>query len=245
MDPDTTGHPFGDTLPSQRAVGTAGIPSQRPPWEPPTEPWHEQPSPFAFRPAHSAPADEEPAAGPAPWEAEPAPWEAEPAPWEAEPAADVEQVTVTAPARDAEADVDEADIEQAEAAEPAEVAWVAEPDETDEPETGSDSAPPSAGALRPGDVPETRITLWGDASAEAEAFRARIRAAGTLFVDDPNFAVTAAAAVVTDAVDALAAALQRQHADLDPRRTSDNPDTESLRVAIRRYREFLDRVLAL
>jgi hypothetical protein len=112
-------------------------------------------------------------------------------------------------------------------------------DETEETAEGP------AGPLRPGDVPETRIAPWGDPSADAEAFRARIREAGNLFVDDPNFAVTAAAAVVTDAVNALAAALQRQHAELDPRRASDNPDTESLRVAVRRYREFLDRVLAL
>ena len=65
------------------------------------------------------------------------------------------------------------------------------------------------------------------------------------FVDDPHEAVTRAAAVVTDAVQALAGALAAQGADLDPRNVVEKPDTEALRVAIRRYREFLDRVLNL
>jgi len=97
--------------------------------------------------------------------------------------------------------------------------------------------------LRPGDLAETRIAVW--AADDAGAFRVRLREAANQFVDNPTGAVTAVAAVVTEAVDALAGALQRQHADLVPRQLSEHPDTESLRVAIRRYREFLDRLLAL
>jgi hypothetical protein len=55
--------------------------------------------------------------------------------------------------------------------------------------------------------------------------------------------------VVTEAVNTLASTLAQAlldaHADLDPTEASAYPDTESLRVAIRGYREFLERVLAL
>ncbi|GII22125.1 hypothetical protein Pme01_17220 [Planosporangium mesophilum] len=136
------------------------------------------------------------------------------------------------------------DVESAEAEETGETADTA--DTADTGETGQASAEtgkPAATGLRPGDLPETRIVLWPD--ADAEAFRARIRQAGNLFVDDPDFAVTAAATVVSEAVSALAATLQHQQAELDPRRDGAAPDTETLRVAVRRYREFLERVLAL
>src|SRR5262249_42764145 len=103
-------------------------------------------------------------------------------------------------------------------------------------EAEAEAAPGPVAPLRPGDVVESRIAVW--ATEDAEGFRVRIREAVNLFVDDPGSAVTTAAAVVTDAVNALAAALQAQHAELDP-------DTESLRVAILRYRELLDRVLTL
>jgi hypothetical protein len=116
---------------------------------------------------------------------------------------------------------------------------------TGEPAEAPAAEPAPARRLRPGDVPETRVALWGNAGPEADDFRERIREAGNLFVDDPHFAVTASATVVTDAVNALARALERQQAELDPRHGSDQPDTESLRVAVRRYRELLDRVLAL
>jgi hypothetical protein len=43
----------------------------------------------------------------------------------------------------------------------------------------------------------------------------------------------------------LAEALLAEQVDLDPRRQAEQPDTESMRVAMRRYRDFLDRVLAL
>ncbi|HEV7897234.1 MAG TPA: hypothetical protein VGP31_05260 [Planosporangium sp.] len=150
----------------------------------------------------------------------------------AEPATAVAETPASVAEESAE---ESAEIAPADAA-PAEIQA---PAATDEPATADEPA----ARLRPGDITETRIMLWSD--PDAEAFRSRIRQAGNLFVDDPNFAVTAAATVVSEAVSALAAALQRQHAELDPRRSCDIPDTESLRVAVRRYREFLERVLAL
>ncbi len=42
-----------------------------------------------------------------------------------------------------------------------------------------------------------------------------------------------------------AEALLAERDELDPLRSTPSPDTESMRVAMRRYREFLDRILAL
>lgn len=97
--------------------------------------------------------------------------------------------------------------------------------------------------LRPGDVAQTTIAIWKpDAAAE---FREHLREVSALFVDEPVAAVSQAQSLVADAVRALAEALLAEQLDLDPRQHTDNPDTEALRVALRRYRDFLERVLAL
>jgi hypothetical protein len=51
--------------------------------------------------------------------------------------------------------------------------------------------------------------------------------------------------VVARAVQQLAETLLAEQVELDPRRADEAPDTEAMRVAMRRYRDFLDRVLAL
>ncbi len=48
-----------------------------------------------------------------------------------------------------------------------------------------------------------------------------------------------------NAVHDLADSLLAEQAGLDPHKTNATPDTESMRIAMRRYREFLDRILAL
>jgi hypothetical protein len=296
MYPDPTGNTFGGSTPPRpapRVIGTAGLPAQRNPWEPPPRPQPDSPprpqpeqpprhrveqsAPFRFGgPAESGPVESGPVesgpvdrslARPVPAEADrvpPAQVEPDREPPPTEPV-DATQ-TELAPEAAAEVDTEDADTEDADretAASGRETAAVAadtveadpgsgaaaaaEPGEA----TGQQAAEPAASLprparrLRPGDVPETRVALWGSAGAEADDFRDRIREAGNLFIDDPHFAVTATAAVVTDAVNALGRALERQQAELDPRHGSDSPDTESLRIAVRRYRELLDRVLAL
>jgi hypothetical protein len=97
--------------------------------------------------------------------------------------------------------------------------------------------------LRPGEVAQTTIAVWKpDAAGE---FREHLREVQALFVDEPVAAVSQAQSLVADAVRALAEALLAEQLDLDPRQYSDNPDTEALRIALRRYRDFLERVLAL
>jgi len=81
------------------------------------------------------------------------------------------------------------------------------------------------------------------ADPDAHAFRDRWRDVQLRFVDDPKAAADDAANLVDEAVDALAASLRSQKEQLAGAATSD--DTEQLRVRIRGYRDFLDRLLGL
>ena len=96
--------------------------------------------------------------------------------------------------------------------------------------------------LRPGDVAEIPIALWSE--EEVQRFRDEWRELQVQFIDEPSAAVAGAKRLVTEAVEALSRSLLAQQDQLDPRHQATDPDTEALRVAMRRYREFLDRVLA-
>jgi hypothetical protein len=121
------------------------------------------------------------------------------------------------------------------------------PDDEPEPAEELVAAAVALTRLRPGEVTETRISIWG--TDAADSFRVKLRDTQTRFVDDPARAVGEAQAIVADAVNTLAAtlaaALLEAQAEIDPSGSGAEPDTESLRVALRGYREFLDRVLAL
>jgi hypothetical protein len=96
---------------------------------------------------------------------------------------------------------------------------------------------------KPGDLAETQIAVWSEEAALR--FREDWHLIKANFVDDPVAAVAQAQALVASAVHALGERLLAEQVDLDPRRQSDAPDTEALRVAMRQYRDFLDRVLSL
>ena len=97
--------------------------------------------------------------------------------------------------------------------------------------------------LRPGDVEEHPIAVWSGDSAQQ--VRDRWRDLQVQFVDDPQAAVQGAKGLVTEVVRTLSDRLLAERDEFDPHRDTDRPDTEAMRVAMRRYREFLDRVLAL
>ncbi|HET9141387.1 MAG TPA: hypothetical protein VFO68_18620, partial [Actinophytocola sp.] len=69
------------------------------------------------------------------------------------------------------------------------------------------------------------------------------------FVDDPRGAADEAQALVGEAVEALTAALTERRTDLDGWRGADadagDSETERMRMAVRGYRDFLDRLLNL
>jgi hypothetical protein len=99
------------------------------------------------------------------------------------------------------------------------------------------------GALRPGDVAEGKIAFWDEDATRH--FRAAWHEVKAEFVDDPVTALTRAHDLLTDAVNELTESLLAERDELDPLRGSATPDTESMRMAMRGYREFLERILGL
>jgi hypothetical protein len=97
--------------------------------------------------------------------------------------------------------------------------------------------------LRPGDVGETHVAFWDDEATKH--FQTAWHEVKAEFVDDPVTALTRAHDLLTDAVNELTESLLAERDELDPLRTTSTPDTESMRMAMRGYREFLDRILAL
>jgi hypothetical protein len=101
----------------------------------------------------------------------------------------------------------------------------------------------SAGML-PGAAPAAPVeTLWGD--GRSQEYRDRWREVQLLFVDEPRAAAEQAESLVSDVVEAFTAALSAQRDDLAGWQGAEKHDTEELRVAVRRYREFLNRLLDL
>ncbi|MCW3844880.1 hypothetical protein ONA70_32875 [Micromonospora yasonensis] len=104
----------------------------------------------------------------------------------------------------------------------------------------TDAAAPGA---RPtlGVVPADAATLFP--AETAQGFRDRWRDVQLRFVDDPKAAVGEAQSLVDEAMEALSTALREQKSKLGGWQESGSADTEQLRVAVRGYRDFLDRVL--
>jgi hypothetical protein len=97
--------------------------------------------------------------------------------------------------------------------------------------------------LRPGDIDESVIAIWDP--EVAERYRDAFRDIQAHFVDEPEAALGEAQDLVAEAVQALADSLLAEQVSLDPHEEDANPDTEAMRVAMRGYRDFLERVLAL
>ncbi|MEV2242129.1 hypothetical protein [Micromonospora sp. NPDC049891] len=90
-------------------------------------------------------------------------------------------------------------------------------------------------------VPAGAATLFDDATAQG--FRDRWRDVQLRFVDDPRAAAGEAQSLVEEAMQALSAALAEHRNKLGGWQEAGSADTEQLRVAVREYRDFLDRVL--
>jgi hypothetical protein len=110
--------------------------------------------------------------------------------------------------------------------------------------TPTEQAGPPAEKL-PGTVPAPELgPLFAD--RDAHSLRDRWRDLQLRFVDDPKAATEEAAGLVDEAVEALAASIRRQKEQLTDAAGADTAhDTERLRVRLRTYRDFLDRLLAL
>ncbi|HEU4424281.1 MAG TPA: hypothetical protein VFR67_17270 [Pilimelia sp.] len=109
---------------------------------------------------------------------------------------------------------------------------------------GAEPSGAEPGELKPGDVPSLPVAaLWEDDAAQG--FRDRWREVQLRFVDDPMEATGEAQVLVGEVVESLTATLVERRTDIDGWRSAGNGDTEHLRVVIRRYRDFLDRLLSL
>jgi hypothetical protein len=119
--------------------------------------------------------------------------------------------------------------------------------------SSDDETAPLAGgeetATLPTDMPADTPADTGAAAFfavdEADAFRSRWRDVQLRFVDDPHAAAGEAQGLVTEAVEALTAALTAQRDELGGWTNAGPEDTEQLRMVVRRYRDLLDRVLAI
>ncbi|GAA0375732.1 hypothetical protein [Micromonospora gifhornensis] len=90
-------------------------------------------------------------------------------------------------------------------------------------------------------VPAGAATLFDDTTAQG--FRDRWRDVQLRFVDDPRAAAGEAQTLVDEAMQALSTALTQHKEKLGSWQEAGATDTEQLRVAVREYRDFLDRVL--
>ncbi|GIH04995.1 hypothetical protein Rhe02_30620 [Rhizocola hellebori] len=138
---------------------------------------------------------------------------------------------------EAQAELDEAEEELAVVAEAAEDGY----DDDDDYEDFLDDD--EIEQLRPGDIDESVIAVWDP--DVAERYRDAFRDIQAHFVDEPEAALGEAQDLVAEAVQALADALLAEQVSLDPHEQDANPDTEAMRIAMRGYRDFLERVLAL
>jgi hypothetical protein len=100
---------------------------------------------------------------------------------------------------------------------------------------------------RPGraDAEEERAeTLFPD--EEAKDFRGRWTDIQTGFVDEPRRSVEQADALVAEVIKRLADTFAEERSKLEGQwGRGDNVSTEDLRIALRRYRSFFDRLLSV
>jgi hypothetical protein len=77
----------------------------------------------------------------------------------------------------------------------------------------------------------------------ASDFRSRWEVIQQGFVDDPRSAVKDADSIVGDVLEELYTTFEEQRRHLEGQWSDGEPDTEELRLALRRYRDFFDRLL--
>ena len=66
-----------------------------------------------------------------------------------------------------------------------------------------------------------------------------------MFVDEPRQAVQQADALVGELLDDLERLFREQRQDIEQGLDNDDTSTEDLRMALRRYRSFFDRLLSV
>ncbi|MET7398636.1 hypothetical protein ABZS66_34620 [Dactylosporangium sp. NPDC005572] len=157
---------------------------------------------------------------------------------------DADTLAETDPEAEAEAEADVTDGEADAETEVADSEAAAEEEAAEEEAAEEEAAEPGvAEELRPGAVePEPLAAFWADGAADG--LRERWRELQLRFIDDPRSVAGEADQLVAEAVTALTAGLEEQRQRLTAWQ-GEGDDTERLRAAVRRYRDFLDRLLGL
>jgi hypothetical protein len=114
--------------------------------------------------------------------------------------------------------------------------------------TSVPAAPPAVardpGAIAPAAAREPHDLLFP--SEESVGYRSRWEAIQTGFVDEPRAAVEQADALVSQVVARLSEVFGRERETLEQQwGRGDNVSTEDLRIALKRYRTFFDRLLSV
>ena len=110
--------------------------------------------------------------------------------------------------------------------------------------TGTETAGATAGPTRSGAESSTDRPLFAD--DELSELRARWDNVQTGFVDDPQDCVQKADGLVSDVVEQLTNGFTEARSRLEQQwGRGEEASTEDLRVALKRYREFFDRLLAV
>ncbi|MFF1683706.1 MULTISPECIES: hypothetical protein [unclassified Streptomyces] len=113
-----------------------------------------------------------------------------------------------------------------------------EHDEAEGEETGAEGE--EAGRDAPAEEEVTRLL----SAQDEEGFRSRWEETQSKFVDDPRDAVHSADALVADVMQTLAATFAERKKELEEQWSrGEQVDTEGLRVALRHYRSFFNRLL--
>jgi len=93
-------------------------------------------------------------------------------------------------------------------------------------------------------APEPNVPLFGQ--SDTQDFRSRWGNIQAGFVDEPRAAVVQADELVANAIKRLAEVFATERHKLEAEwGKTDNVSTEDLRVALRRYRSFFDRLLSV
>jgi hypothetical protein len=110
-------------------------------------------------------------------------------------------------------------------------------------QTITDNEDHAAVALAEAPTHEHASLFVGD---EAQGLRRDWEAVQIAFVDEPRQSVERADALVLQATQRLAAMFAEERARLEEQwRRGEDASTEDLRLALRRYRSFFDRLLAI
>lgn len=101
--------------------------------------------------------------------------------------------------------------------------------------------------LRPGEAEQApqmaEFAIWEQSAVDG--YRERWRRVQVQFLDDPKAAAEEAESLLADVLDVLSGNLTARKRDLDDWRSGERRDTEELRIAVRGYRDLLDKVLTL